>query len=65
MPNVSNRCATAFRERKGDVAVCLVFDLHNGTVEVAMGKYVIAWMLGVPISLLAVVYVVSHAACGR
>lgn len=29
-----------------------------------MGKYVLAWFLGVPISVLAVVYIVSHAACG-
>lgn len=30
-----------------------------------MGKYVIGWLLGVPISVLAVIYVVSHMACGR
>jgi hypothetical protein len=30
-----------------------------------MGKYVIGWLLGVPISVLAVIYVVSHVACGR
>jgi|GEM_PF-2821472 len=30
-----------------------------------MGKYLIAWLLGVPISVLAVIYVVSHVACGR
>jgi hypothetical protein len=30
-----------------------------------MGKYVIAWLLGVPVSILALVYVVSHVACGR
>lgn len=28
-----------------------------------MGKYVVAWLLGVPLSLLAVIYVVSHTAC--
>jgi hypothetical protein len=28
-----------------------------------MGKYVLAWLLGVPISVLAVIYIVSHAAC--
>jgi hypothetical protein len=28
-----------------------------------MGKYVLAWLLGVPISVLAVVYVISHTAC--
>ena len=30
-----------------------------------MRKYVIAWILGVPVALLAVIYVVSHVACGR
>jgi hypothetical protein len=30
-----------------------------------MGKYLVAWLLGVPISVLAVIYVVSHVACGR
>jgi len=30
-----------------------------------MGRYVIAWILGVPLSVLVVVYVISHAACGR
>jgi hypothetical protein len=29
-----------------------------------MGRYVIAWLLGVPISVLAVIYIVSHTACG-
>jgi hypothetical protein len=29
-----------------------------------MKKYVLAWLLGVPFSLLVVIYVVSHAACG-
>jgi hypothetical protein len=28
-----------------------------------MGKYVVAWLLGVPLSLLVVVYVVSHFGC--
>jgi hypothetical protein len=30
-----------------------------------MGKYVIGWLLGVPLSVLVVIYVVSHVACGR
>jgi hypothetical protein len=30
-----------------------------------MRKYVFAWLLGVPVSLLVVVYLVSHAACGQ
>lgn len=30
-----------------------------------MGKYLIAWLVGVPLSFLVVVYVVSHVACGR
>jgi hypothetical protein len=29
-----------------------------------MRKYVLAWLLGVPASVLIVVYLVSHAACG-
>jgi len=28
-----------------------------------MGRYVIAWLLGVPLSVLALIYVVSHVAC--
>jgi hypothetical protein len=27
-------------------------------------KYLIAWLLGVPVSVLVVIYLVSHAACG-
>jgi hypothetical protein len=30
-----------------------------------MPKYVLAWLLGVPVSVLAVVWLFSHAACGR
>jgi hypothetical protein len=30
-----------------------------------MKKYLVAWLLGVPVTLLVVIYVVSHAACGR
>ena len=30
-----------------------------------MGKYVIAWLLGVPLSVLVLIYVVSHVACGN
>lgn len=30
-----------------------------------MRKYVFAWLLGVPVSVLVFVYVVSHVACGR
>jgi hypothetical protein len=29
-----------------------------------MGKYFVAWLLGVPLSVLAVIYLVSHTACG-
>jgi hypothetical protein len=29
-----------------------------------MRKYAIAWLLGVPVSLLVLIYVVSHVACG-
>ena len=28
-----------------------------------MAKYGIAWLLGVPVSVLVVIYLVSHAAC--
>ena len=30
-----------------------------------MRKYVWAWLFGVPVSVLVVIYLVSHAACGR
>ena len=29
-----------------------------------MKKYALAWLLGVPVSVLVVIYLVSHAACG-
>ena len=28
-----------------------------------MGKYVVGWLLGVPISVLALIYIVSHSGC--
>jgi hypothetical protein len=28
-------------------------------------RYIVAWLLGVPLSLIVVWYVVGHAACGR
>ena len=28
-----------------------------------MGKYVLAWLVGVPVSVLAVIYIISHTAC--
>jgi hypothetical protein len=28
-------------------------------------RYIFAWMLGVPFSVIAVWYVLGHAACGR
>ena len=28
-------------------------------------RYIAAWMLGVPFSVIAVWYVLGHAACGR
>ena len=33
-------------------------------MEVIM-RYIAAWMLGVPVSVIAIWYVVGHAACGR
>jgi hypothetical protein len=35
-----------------------------GTTEAKM-RYIVAWMLGVPLSVIAVWYVIGHAACGR
>lgn len=29
-----------------------------------MGKYVLGWLLGVPVTLLVIIYVVSQVACG-
>ena len=29
-----------------------------------MGKYIVAWLLGVPLTLLVGIYVISHTACG-
>jgi len=29
-----------------------------------MGKYAVAWLLGVPLSVLVVIYLVSQVACG-
>jgi heme/copper-type cytochrome/quinol oxidase subunit 4 len=28
-------------------------------------RYVVAWILGVPLSVIALWYVVGHSACGR
>jgi hypothetical protein len=28
-------------------------------------RYIVAWLLGVPLSLIIVWYVLSHVACGR
>ncbi len=28
-------------------------------------RYIIAWILGVPLSVIVIWYVVGHAACGR
>jgi hypothetical protein len=32
-------------------------------VEGRMGKYFVAWLLGVPVSVLAVIYLLSNASC--
>jgi hypothetical protein len=34
--------------------------LFAGASELAMGKYVFAWLLGVPFGLLALIYVLAH-----
>jgi hypothetical protein len=31
-----------------------------GLAEIAMGKYVFAWLLGVPFGLFALIYVLAH-----
>jgi hypothetical protein len=28
-------------------------------------RYIVAWLLGVPLSVIAIWYVLGHAACGR
>lgn len=28
-------------------------------------RYLVAWLLGVPLSVIALWYIVGHAACGR
>ena len=28
-------------------------------------RYIVAWLLGVPFAVIAIWYVVGHAACGR
>lgn len=42
----------------------MAFKLLRAVLEVVM-RYIVAWMLGVPLSVIAVWYVVGHAACGR
>jgi len=42
----------------------MAFDLLGQGPEVIM-RYIVAWMLGVPFSVIALWYVVGHAACGR
>jgi hypothetical protein len=59
------------RARRVDRApIALARPLHKATVlhaqrlEGIVGKYVIAWLLGVPLSLLVVIYLASHTFCG-
>jgi hypothetical protein len=33
---------------------------HLGKREIEMGKYVFAWLLGVPAGLLALIYLLAH-----
>jgi heme/copper-type cytochrome/quinol oxidase subunit 4 len=40
----------------------------NGRALLIQGdfmRYIVAWILGVPLSVIALWYVVGHAACGR
>jgi hypothetical protein len=39
--------------------------LAHASAEVDDMRYIVAWMLGVPFSVIAVWYVLGHAACGR
>jgi hypothetical protein len=39
--------------------------LLNSPSEVDAMRYIVAWMLGVPFSVIVLWYVVGHAACGR
>ena len=39
--------------------------LAQAPSEVENMRYIVAWMLGVPFSVIAIWYVVGHAACGR
>jgi hypothetical protein len=38
-------------------------DGQSDTRRLVMGKYVLAWLLGVPASVLALIYIVSNAGC--
>ena len=42
----------------------MAFNLLRTHLEAVM-RYIVAWMLGVPFSVIALWYVVGHAACGR
>lgn len=44
-----------FSRREHGLALALV---------IRMGKYAVAWLLGVPLSVLVVIYLVSHTVCG-
>jgi heme/copper-type cytochrome/quinol oxidase subunit 4 len=39
--------------------------IAHSSAEVDYMRYIVAWMLGVPFSVIAVWYVLGHAACGR
>ena len=52
---------------KERVSRTMEMTVPRGTTEEnrTMRKYVFAWLLGVPVSVLVLIYVVSHVACGR
>jgi hypothetical protein len=62
------RSCGADRARGGDgVLPASVLSLSSprrprvaGLSEIVMGKYVFAWLLGVPFALLALIYVLAH-----
>jgi len=48
-----------FLHRRPAVAAAATVHRRN-LPEIAMGKYVLAWLLGVPVGLLMLIYVLAH-----
>jgi hypothetical protein len=52
--------------RRAEVAIDLHFSAVSAPTarqEGVMGKYVVGWLLGVPLSVLALIYIVSRSGC--